>query len=125
MNKLEDVLVKYIEKAAGSIEKGVEFALEQAPEIIEQLLRWEMTISFLKMLAAIVIFAVLIKFNLWQIRYWKKHLKDHYDVHEGIVANIIQVPLIIIAFTIFNLTWLKIWIAPKVWLIEYAASLVK
>jgi hypothetical protein len=28
-------------------------------------------------------------------------------------------------FGAINLTWLQIWIAPKVWLIEYAAGLVK
>jgi hypothetical protein len=121
MNKLEEVLVKYIEKAAGSIEKGVEFALEQAPEIIEQLLRWEMVSSGLKMLSALVMFGILIKFNIWQFRYWSK--QD--DISDEAVANIFQLPFIIIACTLFNLTWLKIWIAPKVWLIEYAASLVK
>jgi hypothetical protein len=125
MNKLEEVLVKYIEKAAGSIEKGVEFALEQAPEIIEQLLRWEMVSSGLKMLLALVMFGILIKFNLWQFHYWKEYYKGHRDVHEGLFANFLQLPFIIIASILFNLTWLKIWIAPKVWLIEYAASLVK
>jgi hypothetical protein len=125
MNKLEDVLVKYIEKAGGVIEQGVEFALDQAPEVIEQLLRWHMTLSLLKTLAAVAIFAILIKVNIWQIRYWRKFYARHRDVHEGIAVNFIQLPFIIVAISIFNLQWLKIWIAPKIWLIEYATSLVK
>jgi hypothetical protein len=31
----------------------------------------------------------------------------------------------IISAMLINIEWLQIWIAPKVWLLEYAAQLVK
>ena len=43
-------------------------------------------------------------------------------------ANIVAYFFIILIFIIgvvTNMTWLKIWLAPKLYLIEYAASLVK
>ena len=49
--------------------------------------------------------------------------KDIASIYK-IVGGILSVGSIVISGVLFNLTWLQIWIAPKVWLLEYAAQLV-
>ena len=49
MTKLEDLLVESIDKLNGAVEKGVEFSMEQAPDIINQALLWYGTVSAIKM----------------------------------------------------------------------------
>lgn len=52
---------------------------------------------------------------------------DHFDDGPPKTALFIVLMAIptLVGAALFNLTWLKIWIAPKIFLIEYAANLAK
>lgn len=58
--------------------------------------------------------------NYKQLKFWMAG-----DVDERVLFNLLQIiPLIIIVKNI-NIEWLKIWLAPKIWLIEYASNILK
>jgi len=134
MNKiLEESLAKLIEKSISGIDAATGFLQSEVPEYITQLLTWYAVYNFLMFILGIVIFVSVVFFTK---KYsGKKRDKDgkfvwtltHDD--DGIVAPqvIATVIVVIICFVIsvesINLEWLQIWIAPKVWLIEYAAKI--
>lgn len=118
---------------------GKDFVVEQIPPTIQQLLIWE----FVAHLVPFLIFAVfvplfLICFNMKMLKKYSFSTEDDNGIMNSRntddgpkiifwVGNI--VPLICMLFALvggaFNLTWLKIWLAPNVYLIEYAANLIK
>ena len=62
---------------------------------------------------------------------WRNHKVTLTHDEDGDIAPWIPVTATVFALAalgcavLINIDWLKIWIAPKVYLIEYAASLVK
>lgn len=128
MNNLESVLVESINKFNGAIDKGVDFALEQSPDVIQQLLVWNATLSAISMLAFVLL---AIAWIVAEIKLFNKLKKEEQldDIDAiffvyiaGGLARII--PTLAISH-LFSLTWLKILIAPKLYLLEYAATLIK
>ena len=124
-DKLAEVLADAIEKSMGAIDKGVEFTLAQAPDLVYQALVWNFTVSLLKMLAWMALCFFIVKINLIQWRLVKTHWGDEISSHPELVFNAFQLLWGIPIIFLYSLTWLKILIAPKLWLLEYAASLVK
>lgn len=129
MKTLEEVLVDAIEKAQGATEKGVEFAIEQTPDLIQQALYWHATFSVLEMLCALVIIGVAIKLDFMQYRWICAQDKQCWDQEWlGLyLGNLIGHGLLVFVpvTALWSLDWLKILIAPKLWLLEYAVSLAK
>ena len=88
-----------------------------------------------------VIFATFIGFffgvllvvaNLFCIKVWKNIFNYCLEESEPHGSPLLLVPIVIVGLmsipifhTITNITWLKIWIAPKLYLLEYTADLVK
>lgn len=105
--------------------------VSEIPDVIAQLLLWHGVYSFILFLigfafiAAHVVFAK--RILSWCVLSAKK-LESEYGPGGAaflVFPGVAHVVLIIIATVGFlNLEWLQIWIAPKVWLIEYAAKLV-
>lgn len=123
---LNKVLAENIDKLGSGVEAAVDFTLEQAPEVIQQALYWNAALSVTECVFGIVYAIVLIISILKTIKVVKTKNPSGDEIFLSITAGafgfgIASIP----AFAYCNLTWLKIWIAPKVWLIEYAASLVK
>ena len=116
--KLSEALVELISLSVS----GVEFLVSEIPDVLHQLLIWEATISVISMVCWVILCIAIYKFNRWQIGYLTKNKKFN---DPNVMANIFQGFLIIPLTGLFDLTFLKIWIAPKVFLIEYAAQLVK
>lgn len=136
LNALEQVLVDTIQKATAvtgeAIDgakkmtgQAIDFASSQIPDVIHQLLLWKT--------AEAVVYAVVSAVILWKILSVRK------AVHE--VANEDNAPEWLAVYYLFGvvivggisalvfianvLEVLKIWIAPKLYLIEYVANLVK
>ena len=116
--KLSEALVELISLSVS----GVEFLVSEIPDVLHQLLIWEATISVISMVCWITLCIAIYKFNRWQIKYLIKN--KNFD-EPYLVANLAQAFWILPLIGLFDLTFLKIWIAPKVFLIEYAAQLVK
>ena len=116
--KLSEALVELISLSVS----GVEFLVSEIPDVLHQLLIWEATISVISMVCWVLLCIAIYEFNRWQIGYLTKNKKFN---NPNVMANIFQGFLIIPLIGLFDLTFLKIWIAPKVFLIEYAAQMVK
>ena len=142
------ILAELLQKAADGIDAAVSFSQAQIPDVIHQLLVWKFTKSLVITLIILATIPVAVKF----VRAMLKREPDGVFDNEGyswdrgnpkykptliwqrdgnmnpltIIFAAGCVFYVVIAFgLIIDLTWLKIWLAPKLYLIEYAASLVK
>jgi hypothetical protein len=124
--KANQVLAALIE----SVASVRDFAIEQAPDVIQQLLTWNFTTTLISF------FGWLICIGLWLYVNWiqYKWIKNGGgrdglgDLFPWIVINVFIQSIIILAFIKWinvSMDWLKIWLAPKLYLVEYAAELVK
>lgn len=112
-NALADILIKATETA----EKAGEFVLTELPDVVQQLLWWKFAES---VLLTLIGFAVLPAVFFVRRKYSEDSSFD--EVFFWIVASM---PCVVAVILIFHLGWLQILIAPKVYLIEYAAELVR
>ena len=125
----EKVLAKADEillKALNGVEKGGEFVIDQAPEVIEQLLVWNFTyslFSFLSLVLGSLIIASVGGFFIRKVYLYDKGGGDYFLTASSAVVTVLLFLLTFLA-AFSSLTWLKILIAPKLYLIEYAAKLV-
>lgn len=119
VEKVQVVMVEIID----TMMKAKDFALDQAPEVISQLLMWK-TVSSLMWFGFGIVLSMLCAYSL---KMWHKTIKwgDSYNNDDvGWVFTLLFLVFICGMIMLANLTWLKIWIAPKLYLMEYAANLV-
>jgi hypothetical protein len=130
VGKLDGAVASLIDKVLAGVDTGVGFMEGQLPEYVIQLLMWHGVFNFLMCIVAFVVPFVLYKVTMFL---GQKDEKDEWKYTDpdgdptpvfvfGFFATCIG------AFTFFvsiNVVWLQIWIAPKVWLVEYAANLIK
>ena len=125
-DKATDVLLNMVNVTIQTMSDVVEFGKQQIPEVIHQLLVWKAVSAGLWQLFSIcfmfiTFIAIKDKECLWS--------RDRY----GEVSALPIVGLVVCAFFFFlgfviffsNFDWLKIIIAPKVYLIEFAADLIR
>jgi len=129
--ELQDKLASILGFLETSVQSAQQFAVDQAPDIVQQLLRWD----FVESLTFFIIGVILLVISCRAI--WLAHKKimasedcmmqdfDEKMIAHLILALIAMLPVVIGTALATNLNWLKIWIAPKVYLLEYVSSLVK
>ena len=138
--QLQNALVQIIEKTQAGVDASVSFLSQEMPDVIRQLLMYKTAEYSVTIVLGLLFFItglfILFKAN----RDFKEssrtlqacwiHDGDSYAALTGLggVALIYStasaiVSLIVIIDSVFALA--KITIAPKIWLIEYAASLAK
>lgn len=125
--ELDLALVEIINSTKDAVGKGVSFLNQQLPDVVQQLLVWKwyeglITIGFL-----ILFFIVVGVFNWYQFKKCKIHFQKHSYLPDWAFWNFLQILLIIplggLLANIYTLT--QLYYAPKIFLIEYAAHLVK
>ena len=125
--QLQQAIQKLIDKGLSGIDSSVDFLQQEIPDFVMQLILWHGVYNFLMMLLGILLLGTWI---FVERTLYKKLSDMELDSHDwivlyGIGGTIARIfPLTLIAASC-NLEWLKIWLAPKVWLVEYAASIVK
>lgn len=142
------ILVELLQKAVGGIDAAVSFSQAQIPDIVHQLLVWKFTKSLVVTLIVLASLPVAIKFFKVMMRreqdgvvgdegYSWDRGKPKYrptlvwgrdgDISPGsIIFGAIILFYSTVAFIVLlDLTWLKILLTPKLYLLEYAASLIK
>lgn len=120
---LYDALANIITKATSGVGAGISFLSEQIPDVIHQLLLWKLTASLAIGLLLLILVVVYLYFTIKGFKkgWWR-------DVDLGPIWFLIVTPISFGAaggVIYYLLIALKIWLAPKVWPIEYAAHLVK
>lgn len=124
--QLQQALTSILDKTMSGVDASVEFMQAELPDVIQQLLMWYATKSAILAILGMVILCALLKLDTKAY----KVIKEEHDADEvfliwGLMGSIVRAIYILPLCMISNLDWLQIWIAPKIWLIEYAASLVK
>ena len=125
-NKANEVLAAILEKAMATAEKTGTFLQEQAPDVVQQLLTWKLaeyaicTVVF----AACCVGGVYLLCKVANSISKKGGHEDTWEFVGALVGIFTTIPAGI-ATVHHGLVALQIWLAPKVYLIEYAASLVK
>ena len=124
--ELQQALVQVINSAVNA----KEFILQQTPEVIQQLLLWHGVSGFLMFIFGVVwCAATLIVAKRISVKVGESIFDDTDDAFlslcvyalGGIVLFVVALP----GLCSINFEWLQIWLAPKVWLIEYASNLIK
>jgi len=139
--ELQKALSDLINKTSNGIDSASGFLASEIPDVIQQLLMWHGIYNFLMFIVGLIFLAATYpvvkccinflckaKVDLENREPWTVY-KDSssitsftYDIRHGVfIIPFIQV---LMAFSTINLKWLQIWIAPKVWLLEYAAKIV-
>ncbi len=124
MMTLDATLQDLITKTVAAAETAGGFVVAEAPIVVEQLLAWKFT-------ASMVLFVGLVLFSIG-LAIFVRAIQDGLTLVElMIIIAIIGLLLAIgIPFAesrgcVGPLAWLKITIAPKLYLLEYAAHLIK
>lgn len=118
---LQKALAEILNKTTQGAEAGVGFLQRELPDVVQQLLVWhgvKSAVFFVILLSLSLISAWATK-RVWT---WARE-EDEGDEAATLFPAGAAVVLCVSAFG--NLDWLQILLAPKLYLIEYAASLVK
>jgi hypothetical protein len=121
-DNLQNALVEIINKAISSIDTSVEFMQTELPDVINQLLTWYAFYYGLLAFISVLIITVII---IGWVKLIKISKQREVDIDFFCLAIMSSLFLLILAALLFNLEWLQILMAPKIWLIEYGAILVK
>lgn len=121
--QLQLALKDILEKALASLDTAVDFLSGQIPIVVHEVLVWNLVYNLVLFVVAMTILVVV------PLLWWKKRESMMEYCDDGfnftlLSAVIFAVPAMIV-FACMNLEWLKIWLAPRLWLVEYAANLVK
>ena len=121
---LQAAIAELINKTISGVDASVVFLEAELPDYIYQLLLWYGVYKFIVFLvSALAMFGLPVLF-VWRLKIASATTRDADEIWAGVTGVATFFGLIFGSFGI-NLTWLQIWIAPKVWLVEYAAGLVK
>lgn len=129
--QLQNALTQLLNKAVKATEAGAEFLSQEIPDVVMQLLIWHGVYNFILFIIGVVVLITIfcIDHNVGKRLYNLCEREGEFDsfwflyVGMGSVGRVFfyGIPLDLL----INVQWLQIWIAPKVWLIEYASKLVK
>ena len=121
-DQLQTALAEMINKSTAGIEKASGFLQAEIPDVVRQLLWWHGVQDFILFCLGLALLAAWAFGLRFAIKRWDDIVKADADCAVFLAAIVFVLPPFAL---IFPLNWLKIWIAPKVWLLDYAASLVK
>lgn len=145
------LLERLINSALQSMDEATAFAEAELPSVIEQLLTWKLLESVAyNLLGVALLLACCLPLLLvhraarrarvidesndnmrntpcYQRNFWWDRDGDSTENNVGFhLLSVLPIVLgVIFCAMAINLTWLQIWVAPKVYLLEYAADLVK
>lgn len=122
--KASELLVKMIDVTVQSVSDVVEFGKQQIPEVIHQLLMW----NVLKASIWVVVAVVFSIFLCTVVNRAKPVLNESESGFGTFIQILGWLIAMVVGGSVFMINLLQaayILIAPKVWLIEYAAELIK
>lgn len=135
---LQNALASILQRSITAVDAGVAFLSAEIPDVIQQLLMWHAVSSFIVFFLSLLVWLISMRMfwpNITQGKEIKesggKYIETWTHNKYGELEN--PLPYLFPAFASLtcgavassNVAWLQIWIAPKIFLIEYAASLVK
>lgn len=131
---LQQSFAEIIQSATSGVKAGVAFLQQEIPDVVRQLITFNFIYKLVAVVTGILFLLAIPTYWLTVVRmakeYSKKQSLHYWSLPEGCVIGGVIGSIIIgitgVCFIGANIEdLLKIWIAPKVWLIEYGASLIK
>ena len=127
---LQDAIASLVNKTVDGVDTSVAFLSAELPDYIVQMLTWYGVYNGILFTIGLAVLGFWVWFETLGIDAAKKHVvANPRDAGEawilcyGLCGMALRAPLLLLSANTLNLVWLKIWVAPKVWLVEYAASL--
>ena len=123
-----------IQTSLNAIDKGATFLSNQIPEVIQQLLLWKAVASFIEFFSGIFLIGGSFAWLIYQYKYWTTTIETEWGTTQQrisgrnspfVLLNFSCVIPLIYGSSCINLIWLQIWIAPKLYLIEFAMDFLK
>lgn len=114
-----------------------DFAVEQLPDVVQQFLQWRFYMHIVEATVPLLLFCICIYLCIKAWQYGFEVVEGRYGTSsrlyndEGkaivpvVVTSVISFVMFLITLCSINIKWLQILVAPKVYLLEYAASLIK
>ena len=127
MGKTDEQLAEILKKGLEAAEKTGNFVVEQAPDLIQQLIVWKTCEYILLILISVGLILSIKKWYNWAIKRYE-YFGDFTGEVEFIVFSIYSIFVILVfGITLFNsfFNLIQILLAPKIWLIEYITNLIK
>lgn len=135
--QLQQALADVIIGASETMGQAKDLLISELPDVAQQALLYYGV--YYALTAAVGMFILITLVVVWvkysgcaeydgvSPRKWTLTHDDDGAVSPHVMGTVLLTGVLvtIVCEKLFNLTWLKIWIAPKLWLIEYAGSLVK
>ena len=140
--QLETQLVEILQSVSTSVGDAKEFIIAELPDVVQQVLSWYTVLSVVENIIGIILFVLMVyiirnmvvkpkSMSTANIVQRLSFMKENYnengiDYSPGVLlwASTVLI-MFAAAMSTLNIVFLKILIAPKLWLIEYAASLGK
>lgn len=115
-------IVPILDQTQEGILKVADILKEQVPQLVEEIYRWNFVTSFILFCVGVTILGL----TIWGTVRLLKYFNKNNSLEEGGILLIFLVfPLAIgFAFICSNCAWLKILLAPKLYLIEYITTLI-
>jgi TRAP-type C4-dicarboxylate transport system permease small subunit len=126
MSKLEEVLAKEAEKGIAAAEKAGEFVMEQAPELVQEFLRWHTV----KHAGGAALWFIILGICVWGVRWVSKHSDKELEADTEPLTLTLFFSAIggagAVAGFVYNAyQLLYILMAPKLYVIEYFVNALK
>jgi hypothetical protein len=126
-DELQKTLSEFIQRIVSGIDGTVNFMDAQLPDYITQLLVWYGVYNLILFILGLAMMAF-VPYYLIKIMpiIAKKEAEVSIDAAVTYVFSAIgSVLMSIFSACTMNVEWLKVYLAPKVWLVDYAAGLIK
>jgi len=120
---IEQAVALLIEKSISAVESATTFLKAEIPDVVHQLLLYNLvkSVTLVAMILILQIVCGCIAYKCEKRYLQSRGYRDGFYWFLYIVLLICTLPFLVLNI----LESLQIWLAPKVWLIEYAASLFK
>lgn len=117
---LQNAVATLIEKTTTGLDGATALLESELPLFIQELLMWHVVRSGLYCVFGVILFIVAHKTGSISMRsQWEEPSWNNLGLFAVCVLSAI------LGIVFFNIEWLHIWLAPKVWLVDYAVSLTR
>lgn len=118
--ELQNQLSAILETLQKGVEAGTDFAIQEMPFVVEELLRWKFVMHTIGTGIGVLLFIVFILSLVFAVK-----TEDPEDAAPtvGFALRFALFPSLFILL-VSGTTLLKIWLAPRIYLIEYISNLV-
>jgi hypothetical protein len=123
--QLQQQLAEYLKAIATTAEKGAGFVIEQAPLVVQEKIAYGRVVETATLVAALAGAVALYRFTRWS---WTQAVADDFDnplyFLGGIVGAVGVTVAAIGSVGQFNAVAM-VWFAPRLYILEWALSLIK